>query len=249
MAARDETAPERPYSREYFDELEAGVAASAGALLPVVVDLVAPRSAIDVGCGSGAWLRALAALGVADLVGVDGEWARDAGAARGEHAFVAADLGAPLALDRRFDLALSLEVAEHLAPERADDFVASLTALAPVVLFSAAVPGQGGAGHVNEQWPGYWAARFSAHGHDVVDSLRPRIWEDARIEYWYRQNALLFVERELLASAAAWRAERERARTGPLAIAHPELVGSYVDLLAAPAPSWPRRLANRLRPA
>ena len=63
------------------------------------------------------------------------------------------DLAQPLQIDRRFDLALSLEVAEHLPPECGSEFVQTLTDLSSVILFSAAIPFQGGTDHLNEQWP------------------------------------------------------------------------------------------------
>ena len=71
-----------------------------------------------------------------------------------------------------------LEVAEHIPPECADIFVESLTwGLAPVIMFSAAVPGQGGTLHLNEQWPAYWASKFAQHGYVLIDCLRPQLWD------------------------------------------------------------------------
>jgi hypothetical protein len=61
---------------------------------------------------------------------------------------------------RTFDLAICLEVAEHLPPEAAEGFIDSLTRLAPVVLFSAAITFQVGNQHLNGQWPDYWATLF-----------------------------------------------------------------------------------------
>ncbi|HTU82550.1 MAG TPA: hypothetical protein VMF61_10495, partial [Candidatus Acidoferrales bacterium] len=94
---------------------------------------------------------------------------------------------------RTFDLAISLEVAEHLPESSAASFVATLTTLAPAVLFSAAVPFQGGEHHVNERWQSYWAELFERRGYTCVDCVRPRFWNDASIEFWYRQNTLVYV--------------------------------------------------------
>ena len=101
----------------------------------------------------------------------------------------------PLALGRSFDLAVALEIAEHLPDSAAECFVESLTGLAPAVLFSAAIPGQGGTGHLNERWPEYWSRLFAAAGFDPIDALRPRIWHDERVEVWYAQNTFLYVAR------------------------------------------------------
>ena len=82
-------------------------------------------------------------------------------------------------------------MAEHLDPSRAASFVSDLCALAPVVLFSAAVPGQGGTHHVNEQWPGYWQDLFAVEGYLMSGALRWLIWNDDRVENWYRQNLMV----------------------------------------------------------
>jgi hypothetical protein len=97
---------------------------------------------------------------------------------------------------------LSLEVAEHLPPERAQSFVADLVALAPAVLFGAAIPGQGGVNHLNEQWQSYWAAHFASHGYASFDVVRPAIWNDAAIPAWYRQNAVLYLDAPSAAALA-----------------------------------------------
>jgi SAM-dependent methyltransferase len=157
------------------------------------MDLVAPRSIVDVGCGSGGWLSAFAAAGVRDLVGLEGSPADPEMIDVEPSQIQACDLSKPFYLDREFGLAVSLEVAEHLPEEAAASFIESLTRLAPVVLFSAAIPGQGGVGHLNEQWPTYWASHFSRNGFEVCDCLRDRVWRDRRVEWWYRQNVLLFV--------------------------------------------------------
>jgi hypothetical protein len=107
--------------------------------------------------------------------------------------FMVHDLRKPLHLNHRFDLVVSLEVAEHLPPESAVSFVNTLCQLGDVVLFSAAIPFQGGEHHVNEQWPDYWAAMFESRGYFACDIIRPLIWNDARVSWCYRQNTFLFL--------------------------------------------------------
>jgi hypothetical protein len=135
--------------------------------------------------------------------------------------FRRADLSQPLHFDRRFDLALALEVAEHLPPERAEGFISDLLSAAPLVLFSAAVPGQGGEGHVNEQWPQWWAERFARAGALCLDPYRHVLWQDDRVAWWYRQNMLLFATDEALARWPALAAQPVARE--PLALIHPEL--------------------------
>ena len=98
-----------------------------------------------------------------------------------------------LTIGVKFDLVISLEVAEHLPEETATTFVESLCRHGDIVLFSAAVPGQGGTGHINEQWQSYWARIFKAHGFHAVDILRPKFWNYDSLPVWYRQNMILYV--------------------------------------------------------
>jgi hypothetical protein len=112
--------------------------------------------------------------------------------------FVAADLSTGLRLGRRFDLVQSLEVAEHLPPGAASSFVGTLVAHAPLILFSAAPPGQGGEHHVNEQPMEYWRALFRRHGFQAVDAIRRHLVGETRVEPWYRYNSMLFVGASLL---------------------------------------------------
>ncbi len=156
------------------------------------------RSAADFGCGVGAWLAAARELGIQDVLGVDGSWVNQQLLVIPNESFRVADLNAPISLPQRYDLAISLEVAEHLPADCSAGFVASLVKAADVVLFSAAIPKQGGRNHFNEQWPAYWAELFQAHRYVEADVIRARIWSDDSIPFWYRQNAMLFVRKEIL---------------------------------------------------
>lgn len=170
---------------------------SARIVLPTIFALTRPRSVIDVGCLFGAWAGVCRELGVDDVVGVDGDYIDRAALLIPESSFVAHDLVQPLSLDRTFDLAINLEVANTLPATRADGLIAELCALAPAVLFSAGIPHQGGGSAiVNEQWPAYWAERFAAHGYTPVDCVRDEVWDDPGVGRWYAQNTLLFVAPE-----------------------------------------------------
>src|SRR5262249_19580791 len=151
---------------------------------------------VDVGCGTGPWLKAFMRAGIPSVTGVDGSYVNPGQLRIPQSSFIAKDLTKPLNLDRKFDLCISMEVAEHLPPARAASFVADLVSLAPVVLFSAAVPEQGGTNHINEQWPEYWRDLFEKHEYRVIDCIRPKIWNDRRVDYFYRQNSLIFADKE-----------------------------------------------------
>ena len=189
-------ARDNPYGNDFYNGLLLEVPASAGTIVPLVMDLLHPRSVVDVGCGNGAWLAAFRDAGVRDYLGVDGDYTPRERLFISRDHFLSADLTVPLDLGRRFDLAVSLEVAEHLPETAATDFIETLTRLAPAVLFSAAVPSQGGAGHVNEQWQEYWRARFAANGFIATDPIRPMIWGRPGIANYYQQNIVVYVDRE-----------------------------------------------------
>jgi SAM-dependent methyltransferase len=216
------------YTADYYATLQAGGRASAERVLPRVLAMVQPSSVVDFGCGSGGWLATAAALGVADIQGVDGAWVvPDTLEFPGER-FRAVDLAAPLDLGRRYDLAFCLEVAEHLPPDAAPVLVDTLTAHAPAVLFSAAIPGQGGEGHVNEAWQSFWQALFTERGFECFDVLRGPLWTDPAIEVWYRQNLLLFVRQGDLAKTGRLPARPVDPSAAALDLVHPELFAGEV---------------------
>ncbi len=159
----------------------------------MLVDWLKPSSVVDVGCGTGAWLSVFREHGVTEIEGIDGDWLDLSLLEIPESCFLRRDLTQPIRLARRFDIVMSLEVAEHLPRESASTFVESLASLGDVILFSAAIPDQGGRHHVNEQWPEYWARLFAANDYTHYDVLRRRIWNDPDIEWYYAQNLLLFV--------------------------------------------------------
>ena len=153
-----------------------------------------PRARVaDLGCGTGTWLAAALASGSKMAFGIEGDWVTPTMLDDARIALTPHDLAQSFA-GPRVDLAVSLEVAEHLLPARAASFVADLVALAPAVLFSAAIPGQGGVGHTNEQWQSWWAAQFAHHGYLPYDIIRPAIWADDAIPAWYRQNTVLYLD-------------------------------------------------------
>src|SRR5688572_28225284 len=122
------------------------------------MELCSPQAikrVVDVGCGTGTWLKVWLEHGASNITGMDGDYVNPSTLEMPEWTLQAAELNGPLQANSQWDLAMCLEVGEHLRPESAPGLVGFLTGLAPVVLFSAAIPGQGGVDHVNEQWPHY----------------------------------------------------------------------------------------------
>jgi SAM-dependent methyltransferase len=224
------------YGEDFFVNLDAGVRSSAAVVAPILVEALRPCSVVDVGCGTGTWLAAFQAAGVSDVFGVDGDYVARSSLDIPIETFQPADLNQPLRLDRSFDLAVSLEVAEHLAPSRAEGFVADLVRLAPVVCFSAAIPFQGGVHHVNERWQEEWASIFASHGYRPVDLVRRKVWDNPKVEPWYAQNILVYAGRDV-------QLEGDHL---PIRMVHPALytfrVSRALHALRHPAPLGLRRL-------
>lgn len=180
------------YGAEFYDYINAGSRRSAQAIIPLLQKAVRIDSVLDLGAGQGAWAAEWLAAGVNDVLAVDGQYVDRRALLVPEESFHSHDLSQPLDIGRKFGLVQSLEVAEHLAEDRAEQFVDTLTSHGDVVLFSAAAPHQGGEHHVNEQLPEYWRAKFAARGFAAFDWLRPRIRDNAGVEPWYRYNTVIY---------------------------------------------------------
>jgi SAM-dependent methyltransferase len=170
---------------------------AANVIVPIIFELVNPHSVIDVGCGSGSFLNLFKHLGTTKILGIDGPWSRKDLVHQflNENEFKTVNLESEFREDERFDLAINLEVAEHLSEDTADIHVENLVSLSDIILFSAAIPYQGGQNHLNEQWPSYWAEKFRSYGYDFMDILRPVLWGRKEIKSWYQQNIFLVVKR------------------------------------------------------
>ena len=184
--------PGTDYGSSFFHAVAPGSRSSAAVVVPLVDKLVGPGSVLDVGCGVGTWLAEWESRGVTDVFGLDGEYVDKSSIQISLEKFRSMDLRNPFSMGRQFGLVECLEVAEHIEEPHADTLVESLTSHAGTILFSAAIPGQTGYHHVNEQWPSYWIAKFAKFGFLPFDVIRPRIWTDRHVEVWYRQNILLF---------------------------------------------------------
>ncbi len=187
------------YNSEFYENRHENTLYSAESILSIVQRVVPEiSSAVDLGCGVGTWLYVLERRGAADICGIDGNWVNKEYLKINKECFIEHDFskGMNPGIGRTFDLAISLEVAEHLPSGSAKEFVSLLASLSDFVLFSAAIPGQEGKGHINEQWPDYWISLFKNRGYTGFDIVRKSVWDDESIQFWYRQNILLFVKNE-----------------------------------------------------
>jgi SAM-dependent methyltransferase len=186
-------------------------------VIPVLFEQRRPASLLDVGCGTGTWLQVARAFGIEDILGVDGVDIAAGQLLIPAEAFRVVDLRSCWNLERKFDAALCLEVAEHLDRSAGKLLIEMLTRHADEIVFSAACPGQPGQHHINCQWPGYWQEMFNGCGFSCSDAIRWKIWEDPDVDVWYRQN--MFV-----ATRDAGAGTEKRLK----AVVHPDLIEHLV---------------------
>lgn len=184
------------YNDAFFDYINQSAQSSAQSLIARLFPMLQPKSVVDFGSGRGVWLAEWQKAGAREVLGVDGEYVDQTNLAIAPSTFKAANLTEPLVFDQRYDLAQSLEVGEHLPLSAAETLVDSLVSASDCVLFSAAVKGQGGEFHINEQPLSFWQDLFEARGYLAYDCLRPHMRNDTSIAPWYRYNAVLYVKAE-----------------------------------------------------
>lgn len=195
------------YSEDFFARQKVDSYQSAQVVVLELLKSLKISSVVDIGCGLGAWLKVFEENGISDYQGLDGDWVDQSNLLIPRAKFVVQELENDFDLTRKFDLAVCLELAEHLSATRADSLIKFLTKLSPVVLFSAAIPGQdlpGKMNHINEQWPEYWATKFTANNFLAIDYLRDKIWLNDQVKYWYQQNILLYMSSEFLDKNKQW---------------------------------------------
>ncbi len=168
--------------------------ASAEVVVDIMGEFLDFHSVLDVGCGDGRWLDVCRSKGVQSISGVDGPWTDATQMLIPAENVTIKDLSTPFNLDRRFDLVLCLEVAEHVEKQFAGIFVDNLVRHSDVILFGAAIPYQGGFRHVNEQWQSYWSGLFNDRGFKPFDPIRSQIWDNPDVHFWYKQNMLLYIK-------------------------------------------------------
>ena len=189
-------------SSKYIHSEQVHSIGSPSVVVPILISLFSPSSVIDIGCGTGNFLHIFKEKGVQDIKGLDGNWVNRELLFKNidQNEFEVADLEQLVDSKRKYDLAICLEVAEHLSGESADHFIKAICSYSDIVVFSAAIPGQGGQNHINEQWPTYWINKFTDNNYELHDLIRPKIWHQSEIDYWYKQNMLVFINHNLVAN-------------------------------------------------
>jgi SAM-dependent methyltransferase len=219
---------EKPYAND--SSRKGSSLRAAKEIVPFLVELIQPEQVIDIGCGLGAWLSVFKELGTDKILGVDGDYVPHESLEIPVEDFLAHDLTKPLNLDKSFDLAISLEVAEHIPLENSEDFIDMLIDAAPVILFSAAIPHQPGESHINCQWPAFWANLFCERGYVLFDCLRVKFWQNPKVAWWYSQNMLLFVRQSHISNYPLLEHSFSHTKGSPMSIVHPEHLQNSVRL-------------------
>ena len=180
------------YQSSYFEKRKGISSISAEITLQKLSKFLNFSSAVDFGSGTGTWLAACQNAGVNKILGFD-NYAKESELLIERKYLHKKSLAEKISLEEKFDLAICLEAAEHVEQIFADTIVENLTNASDVILFSAAIPDQGGTNHVNEQPPQYWAKKFANHGFAQFDVIRPLIWEEDDVAWWYKQNTFLYI--------------------------------------------------------
>jgi SAM-dependent methyltransferase len=191
------------YGGSFFELLSDDALRSGHVIVSLLREHLKIRSVLDVGCGQGGWLKVWQTQGVDDVFGIDGPYVDPNRLLIPKEKFVGADLSQRIDLNRQFDLVESLEVAEHIDISCADEFVDTIARHGKMVMFSAAIPGQGGTNHVNEQPFEFWRERFAKRGFRQFDFIRPRILKIQAVEPWYRYGTFLYVDESLVGDLPA----------------------------------------------
>lgn len=224
--SRSEGSTATPYNLDFYKAQSAGSYASARRIVPLVLQCIGPKSVLDIGCGVGTWLRVFRESGVEQITGLDGDYVDRSALQIDQGDFIPTDLSVPFTAGPAVDLAICLEVAEHLSPESGVALVKRLVASAPFVLFSAAIPGQLGTDHINEQWQDYWRRLFADEGYVAIDLVRPQVWGLPDVEPWYQQNIILYASP---AGLAAKPELRPVAAELSLDLVHPSFFNRAID--------------------
>tara|TARA_R110002096_G_scaffold401880_1_gene598923 strand:+ start:13609 stop:14433 length:825 start_codon:yes stop_codon:yes gene_type:complete len=167
---------------------------SAKEIVPKLLSYYKPKTVLDVGCGVGTWLT-IFEKNECEVFGIDGDYVETKDLIIDSSKFKPLNLNLKFNLEKKFDLVISLEVAEHILKENAKNFIDSLCFHGDVILFSAAIPGQEGTLHFNEQYNEFWVNLFSQNGYKCFDFLRHEVWNNDMVSWWYRQNILIFIRK------------------------------------------------------
>ena len=186
------------HSNYYETDVEGPAVSSAPDISKSITSDLQPKTVADVGCGTGALLQALRDNGC-QVFGLEySEAALEYCRARGVDVQKFDIENESLTDDRTFDVAVSMEVGEHLPEKSADRYVEILAKLSDTIVFSAAQPGppeRHAHDHVNEQPKPYWLSKFRAFDFEydeIMSNQWRKQWQTGgAVAYWYHENVMI----------------------------------------------------------
>ena len=183
------------YKNNFFINEDKIALKAASKIVPYILKNIEIKSVIDVGCGTGSWLYIFKRNGIVNILGLDSH--KNLSKLKiSQEEFINQNLENEIISDKFYDLAISLEVAEHINPKQSINFISDLCRLSDIILFSAATPGQGGENHINEKNLDYWRVIFRENGYYPYDVIRNKFESEQDIAPWYRFNTLLYVNEQ-----------------------------------------------------
>lgn len=218
------------YDQQWHSDLSDMTSRSAEKILSYLLSRFPIRSVIEFGCGHAHWLEVAQKSAINDIYGLDGHWTERDKLRISPDLFCEVDLETSVDLNRKFDLTICMEVGEHLQEASAQVLIRSIVRHTDLVLFGAAIPLQGGFKHINEKWPSFWADHFDALGYQAFDLIRPTFWMDQDIHYYYRQNALVYINRNAHDLILKAETLSMKLRSNPIIdVVHPEKYMDYAS--------------------
>jgi SAM-dependent methyltransferase len=181
----------KPYTESYYENITEDATRSRDAVFEIL-GIDKSVTVVDCGGGTGGW-----GVGLKNYTCIDYRVPLDALLINPEQ-YIDQDLRKPFNMGEKFDVVISCEVIEHLEEEFTDTFIDNVCRLVKddgVIIFSGAVPNQGGNNHLTERFQTHWAKKFRERG--FYGTQHPCIKRDERIALYYRQNIVIYKKGEI----------------------------------------------------
>lgn len=181
------------YTEEYFKQIIEEEEGQADRLASYLISTYQPKSVVDFGCANGLYLEPFYNTGNIHVLGLD--YSAEAVKMAKIPNIVLTDLRQPYNTVSKFDLALCIEVLEHIEEEYADIVVENIINSSDIVIISPATIGQGGVGHVNLQYKKYWKEKFEKEGFQYMEKETKKLVDFMKSGYhmgWLVNNVMIF---------------------------------------------------------